>query len=271
MSILAAINQGLRSLAPSIRAGERGDWDTAGGNTHTGGASVAQFMAAHGTPLQAGLWNQARQTPAHPDRVGGVIRPRGLVVHTTDTYPGAFETIVRRWTSERGRGNGAHFMIGRTPTDGVVQFVSIFKNGNHAGGPNHGYVRLPDGTTLHPNLAYVGVEVDAAGALKGRGGKFYHSDTGREVPAADVVVDPAGRPWHKVTDYQMTMLAALWRDLYPVTVPFPTGTALQIDASYDSQGVPWAKPRYVNLVAHASLNPIQKTDPGPQVMEWMKS
>ena len=267
MSLLTAI----KSLIPSTRAGQRGDWDTAGGNTHSGGASVAQFMAAAETPFRAGLWEQARQTPAHPGRVGGGITPRGLVVHTTDTYPGAFKTIVKSWTSASGKGNAAHFMIGRTPEEGVVQFVSIFKNGNHAGGPNHGYVRLSDGSLLHPNLCYVGVELDCAGALRGKGGKFYHPDTSKVIPTEDVAIDEKGRPWHKVTDYQITALKALWHDLYPITKPFPPGSSFILDASYQSQGVEWAKPRYVNLVGHASLNPIQKTDPGPQVMTWMKS
>jgi len=267
-----SLTQVIKSLLPSTRAGERGDWDTAGGDAHAHpSANISNFLATVETPFARGLWSQARQTPAHPSRIGSSIIPRGLVVHTTDTYPGGFSAIVRSWTTTVGKGNGAHFMIGRTPVDGVVQFVSIFKNGNHAGGPNHGYVRLPDGSSLHPNTCYVGIELDAGGALKGKNGVFIHPDTGKTIPPADVFVDEKGRPWHKVTEYQMQQLKLLWKDLYPACKPFPTGTKLSIDASYESQGVGWASPRYTNLVAHASLNPIQKTDCGPQVMAWMKS
>lgn len=268
MSLLQIV----KSLLPATRAGERGDWEVAGGDTHAHpSANISNFLNTVGTPFSRGLWTKAAYIPAHSGRVGSSIVPRGLVVHTTDTYPGGFWAIQQAWTTTRGKGNAAHFMVGRTAQDGIIQFVSIFKNGNHAGGPNHGYVQLPDGTSLHPNTCYVGVELDAAGALRARGGKFYHPDTGKVIPAEDVFIDEKGRPWHTITEYQITILRALWKDLYPTCKPFPPGTKLSIDASYESQSVGWAAPRYVNLVGHASLNPIQKTDPGPQVMVWMNS
>lgn len=263
----------LTAHLPFINEAQKGEWKTAGGPEAdaTSPPKIMTLLASTGPAYSTGWWKEARRTPAHYGRIGGVITPRGLVVHTTDMYPGTFDIIVKRWTQERGKGNAATWLIGRSPVDGVVQFAPIYRNSNHAGGANHGWVREPGSINMHPNSVYVGVEVDNAGRLAGKGGKFYHPDTGKVIPAEDVFIDEKGRPWHKVTDYQISVLKLLWKDLYPMTRPFKPGTQLILDASYESQGSAWAKPRYTNLVGHASLNPIRKSDPGPQIMEWMNS
>ena len=63
-----------------------------------------------------GLWSLARQTPAFPQRIGGVIAPFAVVVHTTDTVPEAYAGLVHNWTTAFGRGECAHFIVGRDQT-----------------------------------------------------------------------------------------------------------------------------------------------------------
>src|SRR5262245_9544721 len=51
-------------------------------------------------PWSEGLWLDASYHQAHPQRIGGSIVPRAIVVHTTDTL-GGFQAMVRRLTTER--------------------------------------------------------------------------------------------------------------------------------------------------------------------------
>lgn len=235
-----------------------------------------------------GWWRGARRTPAFSGRVGPHIVPRCVVVHTTDTMPGGFNAIVRSWQNTLGPGCCAHFMIGRGPEDGVVQFCSIMNNGNHAGGPvvngmpRHGWWKFaqPDGGysgLVHPNLIAVGIEIDCGGALQKitnpkdlTRAQVIHPDTKRVVPFADVFWDPDGRPWHKVTEYQLEVLRQLLRDLGPCLKPLPLDTVVVPDGDYKANGVPWAGSYRNDLVGHVTLDPVGKTDPGSQVYQWLK-
>ncbi len=234
---------------------------------------ISTFVAAGDAGFMNGDWEPARLIPAHPGRVGGLITPQTLIVHTTDTYPGGFNAIVKSWTTTPGAGNGAHFLIGRGPGDGVVQFVSILRNANHAGGKDCGGFLLPSGAVVHPNTCSVGVELDNAGRLVNVGGKWKHPDTQKEIPAADVFVDSRGHGWHAVTQYQIDTLFKLWTDLKPVLLqkPWPAGTRPTYKGTYAANGVPWAEVTNPILTGHATTNPIQKTDPGPQVMALARS
>lgn len=215
------------------------------------------------------LYNLAKYTPAHRGRVGDKILPSVLQIHTTDTYPGGFDAIVRSWTTTPGAGNGAHFLIGRNADDGVVQFVSRFRNANHAGGPNCGGFRAPDGRVFHPNTVAVGVELDNAGRLVSKGSDWVHPDTKKKIPPADVFVDTAGHGWHRVTEYQMGELRKLKAALPLATLP--AGTVVVHSGTYIENGVPWAGAKNPQYVGHCTTNPIQKTDPGPQVMAEINS
>lgn len=205
---------------------------------------------------------------AHPGRVGTTIVPRTLIVHTTDTYPGGYNAVVKSWTTAPGAGNGAHFLVGRDSVSGVTQFVSIFRNANHAGGKDCGGFKLPVGAVVHPNSCSVGVELDNAGRLVKAGADWVHPDTKKKIPMADVFVDSRGHGWHRVTDYQIGVLRVLWHDLKPVLLanPWPAGTTVSHVGGYTENGVPWAAVTNPILVGHCTTNPIQKTDPGPQVM-----
>lgn len=220
-------------------------------------------------PWYLGWWAHADKKPAHPGRVGGPITPRAVVVHTTDTV-GGYAGMVKRITTQRGDGGGCHFMIDR---DGhCTQFVPITRNGNHAGGKTHGWWRT-GGRDVHPNLWAVGIELVGAGALKrAADGSHYHKDSGRTIPLAEIHFDQKGRAWQKITQPQLDRLRQLTDALRGVIKEMPADAVVKPNGEYVANGVhyfarctqpdPW-------LVGHVTLDPNNKTDPGPQVMAWL--
>ena len=220
-----------------------------------------------------GLWHLANFRPMHPGRVGPTIQPRCTVVHTTDMHPNSFDALVKSWTTQPGAGNGAHFLIGRTPEQGVIQFASLTRNANHAGGGTHGNYRTPSGSLVHPNTIAVGVELDCAGLLyrdaKGlwRSGEYGAGKlvyNGTPLPLTDVYVDERGRGWHMITEYQRGMLLHLLADLQAC---YPPGFNYTVapNGTYQQNGTPWAACTNAQVVGHATLDPYNKTDPGPVV------
>jgi hypothetical protein len=215
---------------------------------------------------ERGWWYENRQ-PAHAGRIGSPIVPRAVVVHTTDTL-GGYTGMVKRLTTEKGAGSCCHFMIDR---DGhCTQFVPITRNGNHAGGKVHGnWAELR--RTIHPNSISVGIELVGGGKLKQRkDGTCYHPDSGKDVPLDQVYWDVKNRPWHKITEQQLYTLRKLLDDLRLVLKPL--GPAIvEPDDDYKKHGVDYfAHPPANWLVGHVSLDPINKQDPGPQIMTWLK-
>jgi N-acetyl-anhydromuramyl-L-alanine amidase AmpD len=235
---------------------------------------VAQAGESSHGAFTEGLWDKAKYVPANPRRVGAPIVPRAVVVHTTDMHPGQWNGLQRNWTMGAGDGACAHFAIGRDAGQGVVQFVPINRNANHAGGNPHGWFKLPDGSLVHPNTVTVGIELHAAGLLRatGKPGEWQHPDTGLLIPTTDVVVDSRGRGWHTVTAYQLEMLKRLLDDLRGTLLDvLPPETRVVPDATYASQGVAdYAAPVSSSLVGHVSLDPVNRMDPGPQVMAWLR-
>lgn len=231
-----------------------GTWDTAGPEE-----SPPSFVGA--------WWCEAKKKPAHPGRVGGAIRPKTMVVHTTDMMPNTFDSLVKAWTTTESSGACAHFLIGRDKTQGVVQFVPIYRNANHAGGKVHGnYINTAG--LIHPNLVAIGVELHGAGLLTYKDGKWIHKDSGTTVAPSDVYVDSHHRGWQIITPYQFEMLEKLLRDICLEGLP---ATEVKPDASYESQGVAYyAACASSKVVGHVTLDPINKTDPGPQVMAWIR-
>lgn len=225
-----------------------------------------------------GLYDSAAIRPAATGRRGGLITPRAVVVHTTDMLPNGFDGLVRAWSAKDSTGACAHFILGRDPTQGLVQMVPIVRNGYHADGTGHGNWVLPNGSKLDPNQTAVGIEVHNAGRLDWlTADKAVYSENHKalaefRVGLGEVFVDDLGRPWHAATRYQFDMLAQLLSDIKPHltalmgAVPVP-GTALVKDRSkWDmSYAVPVAR----SLVGHASLHPAAKMDPGPQLMAFI--
>lgn len=223
-----------------------------------------------------GWYDGATRVNAHPGRIGGAIDPEVGVVHTTDCMPGSMPAIVKSWSTTPGVGACAHFILGRSPVSGIVQMIPINRNGNHAGGsPRHGWYNATrvgkPGIAVHPNTIAVGIELDCAGYL-GRqvGGRWVHPDTKRQIAAMDVDVDGHGRGWHKVTPYQYDALGKLIDDLRSAMRMVRPGLTIVPNGTYKDNGVLWAdRGAAVGVVGHATLDPTNKTDPGPFVMQWI--
>lgn len=224
-----------------------------------------------------GWWRRAVRRDAHAGRVGGPIRPYATVVHGTASVPEGFANLIDSWTQTAGAGECAHFVIGRSPAEGVVQLVPIFRNGNHAGGPGAGHFAP---THDHPNNVSVGIELHCGGLARLVGGVWRiwaylpesHSwgPVGNPIDAADVVVDPtaADRGWHVVTAYQYEQLGALLNALEQVLAPLPAGC---VAVSPSQQPSDWAIFPTGRVVAHASLHFREREDPWPPTCAWMRA
>ncbi len=228
-----------------------------------------------------GWYTRARKFPIHPGRIGVEIDTEVTVVHTTDML-GGMANLVKRWTLDRNNGVGAHFLLGRRaaapteieyekwPSAGLVQLVPVNRNGNHAGGG--GTFVSGSGAIVHPNRVSVGIEIDCAGHLGRRqaNGTFVHKDSGKVIPEADVYIDERGVGWHRVTDYQFLVLDALLGALDAHQKPVRAGLHITPKGTYKDNGVVWGATMSCRVVGHVSLNPTGKTDPGPQVMKWLR-
>jgi hypothetical protein len=153
-----------------------------------------------------------------------------------------------------------------------VQCIPIDRNGNHAGGPDHGAFVAP-GESWHPNLVSVGIELHCAGGVQRIGGQWRLVESGKAhgtpLPDADVIQDPvrAGRGWHKVTDAQYERLESLLADLDRALKPAPQGLlASSTHESPPSWGVGRGR-----IVGHVSLDAKNRSDPWPPTMQWLTS
>ena len=224
-----------------------------------------------------GWYSEAKVFPTNPGRVGPPISPRSVVVHTTDCQPGSMPALLVNTQRARGDGGGYHFLIGKQParnaddiSGGIVQLVSILRNGNHAGGrPSHGWFKTKAGALIHPNTCTVGIELDNAGLLKKVNGKWIHTDSGREIK--DPFIDAKGRGWEWVTLYQLEALKKMLLALDAVMPKFEEGVTVVPNGTYKANGVyPEAIAPSVRVVGHFSLDPTRKNDPGPQVMDFLR-
>lgn len=100
-------------------------------------------------------------------------------------------------------------------------------------------------------------------------GWWVHPDTGTRIPNDEVSVDEQGYGWHTVTAYQRDVLQALLTDLRHCLVALPPGTEVKPNGSYRGNRVEWADLSGY-IVGHATLDPYNKTDPGPFVCEWLR-
>lgn len=254
--------------------------DAAGGEDETAAAELEAAWAG-------GWWRPATRRDAHPGRIGGRCRPTWAVVHTTDMHPATWPGLQRRLQAEAGRGAGAHFWLGRTPEQGLVQSVSVDRNANHAGGATHGWF-VAGGQRLHPNSYSVGIEVHCAGAVIVHGGHWYAIDRSRDVdgdgrrdvaptgaplPDAEIEADPRrpGRGWHRPSAWQLEQLAALLAALAgcPLRAPAPAGWSVRPNGS--PQG--WAPAVVIGglpVVGHVTLDPADKLDPWPPLSRWLQ-
>lgn len=219
-----------------------------------------------------GWWMGARAQPVHPGRVGPPIRSCCTVVHTTDMLPEEWPALLKRWEVDAGDGACAHFGIGRDELAGVVQWVPITRNGNHAGGPGHGVLRTST-ATYHPNTLAVGIEIHCAGGVHQVNGQWRLVENnvahGVALPDVDVIPDPQrpGRGWHVVTDYQRAQLSALLADLELVHAPMPAGV---VAVSMGEPVPSWGLMRSPRILGHVSLDPTHRSDPWPAQMQYLR-
>lgn len=279
MGFLLSIPRALQALLARVPVG---DWDTLG---PTDEARDDRELPRAAPPAPAPNWvdgwyGGAITKPAHPRRGGGPIRPWSVVVHTTDMAPNTFQPLVRNWTTKEGQRNAAHFILGRTSEDGLVQVLPITRNGAHAGaggGKPHGWYRTVAGKLIHPNSVAVGIEVHCAGLLYLHKGQWIEMEGsprapkkgGPVYPASDVEVDPRFnglRGWHKPTAYQVEQLALLLAELDEVLAPVPKGITLKPSGIVPSYG----RATNCRFVGHVSLDPERKSDPGVPIMRWLR-
>ncbi len=247
-----------------------GDHGTAGPDEHP----LPTSTIAPSDLFPGGFWTGARRVDPHPARVGGVISPCCVVDHTTDMHPDDWDALLNGWRTRGGDGACAHFVVGRTEAHGVAQFVSIGRNGNHAGGAGHGVFRDTSGHDWHPNLLAIGIEFHCAGGMLRlinnewrfvEDGKIH----GAPIPASEVEADPArpGRGWHTLTDYQKMIRDWLHQDLDKAMRTMPLG----LRAVSTGDAVPeWGVPRWTRFVGHVSLDPTHRADPWPNGMRVLR-
>lgn len=222
---------------------------------------------------RGGLWIGARYVPAHSHRIGGAIAPMTIVDHTTDMADEDWDALIRAFSTQPGDGACCHFLVGKSEAQGVVQFVSVGRNGNHAGGPGHG-VYVDDGHEIHPNLLAIGIEFHCAGGqLRLIGGQWRYVENGKihgaPVPASEVDPDPArpGRGWQKLTPYQEYVRGRLHADLELVLAPMYPG----LRAVSKGEAVPsWGHARTTRIVGHVTLDPEHRSDPWPNGMAALR-
>lgn len=232
--------------------------------------------------LDAFPYSAAKLIPAHESRVGGAITPRAVVVHTTDMMPNSWEALLRAWqrpAETPSRSACAHYLIGRTPEQGVVQMVSTRRNANHAGGNPHGIWLKPGSanmsSSVHPNAMSIGIELHCAGRLEWlTPDRAVFKEDGKvlgefRVGAGEVYTDALNRPWHIINDYQRKTLEGLLAVLRPTLAPL-NGLVARPNAAYVKDRSKWdtsyAVPVAESLVGHATLDTINRMDPGPQGM-----
>lgn len=219
-----------------------------------------------------------KQRPAHSGRIGGTITPRAFVVHTTDMLPGTDTPLVKAWQRSAGAGNAAHLLIGRDPSIGVVQFVPLNRNANHAGGPSYGTI---DGE--HPNRCTIGIELSAAGMLKlGKDEKgdihWVYDDNGNQRilfphDSPEVIVHPGNHNYgfQILSQYQIDTLRQV---MYAITAwnqfkPFKPD--VKVTSGRGERPPSWATVTDPLVVGHITLDPSRKSDPGVSGMEFVRT
>ncbi len=266
--IVAAVATEAQAIARAAGFGDRG---TAGPDIHPPELDT-EVMILHDRFVD-GWWVDARRVDCHPARHGGPIKPWSTGLHSTDMLEDEWDALIKSWSERPGDGACANFAIGRTPAQGIVQFVPITLNSNHLGGPGHGVFVLADGSQVHPNIAANGIELHCAGGVRQIAGEWRLVENGaahgKPIPAVEVIPDPQrpGRGWHKFTDYQFEVADRLLRDLDAAQYPLPAGVTTLAFGETVPAIAHGLSPR---VVTHWEMDPVHRSDPWPPGCAWLR-
>jgi hypothetical protein len=222
----------------------------------------------------AGWWKHAERAPLHSARVGAVINPFSIAVHSTAVIDGhrSFTGLLRRWQSLAGDENGTHFIIGRSKEQGVHQLCTIWRDARHISDVTGGFFRDLSGKVTAATLCTVGVKIHNVGQLELRNGvwRLIERDSngtrvpiGLDVPAIEVVPDSMNprQGYHLPTLWQLQTLQQLLAALDATLAPIGGARVVTRTEVIDA----WADRANPRIVFHATLDPARKSDPWPLI------
>jgi N-acetyl-anhydromuramyl-L-alanine amidase AmpD len=218
------------------------------------------------------------QAPMHSGRVGPAIVPKGIIWHYTAMTENTELALVAAWQQNRGRGNGATFLVRRNGQ--VIQLAPIDKNSNHAGGTSTGRVYFTgrgehpsDSPGHHPNSVCIGVELSNPGRVRRVNGEWRVAYTGADVVPVEesvypIVTDEALRMFTKTdkwgwVDYTEAQYKAA-REI--VIASALTGVVDEpcLVRRKKVNGKDYGEVSVGSMrLGHCDLDPSRKDDPGP--------
>jgi N-acetyl-anhydromuramyl-L-alanine amidase AmpD len=212
-----------------------------------------------------------RIIPMHEGRVGNKIIPQAIVWHYTAMLPSTEVSLAKVWSQSKGKGNGAHAIIRR---NGEVLCLSDFlHNGNHAGGPTSGAVRLRKGT-YGANTVAVGIELSNPGRVRRWHDGWRLAYTGNDVTilpkditvTTDAELDEGTRSpnwgWCNYTEEQVKSAKNIARVCWEMGMVNSPCVVLRRPHPITKKVYPDIIKRTMTL-SHSDLDPSRKSDPGP--------
>ena len=161
---------------------------------------------------------------------GGAFNPRYLIMHYT---AGESAESAIKWLTNKEARASAHIVIGRDGS--VTQLVGFNRRAWHAG-------RSEWNGLIGMNRYSIGIELDNAGKLTRRSGKWY-SWFNKEYPDDEVL---------EATHKHETRSSG-WHVYTPIQLEVAAGVAMAIVRKYG----------LLDVIGHDDVSPNRKIDPGP--------
>lgn len=219
--------------------------------------------------------------PMHDGRVGGSIKPRGIIWHYTAMLESTELALAKVWSQSRGRGNGATAIVRRNGQ--IIQLCDFFHNSNHAGGATTGRAYFPDkgenpfdGSGHHPNAVFIGIELSNPGRVRRDAEGWRIAYTGAErvgVDPAIVVTDEVLRQYTKTdkwgfctyTEEQKKAAAHIAKMVQAAGAQNERVLVVRKRVNGKDYGTVegWSME-----LGHVDFDPSRKDDPGPLWGDW---